>query len=454
MQYARCLTGSLAAVVLFAAGALLMTAPAAAQGGGESVLPVVVKIASATIAGTYKVSWQTFGDCDPGHGTSGSSGEIVLTVEASGSGDDTPAPGELTGIRAVSSVVIRPICTYTWLVSFVEATTGANCIVGPAPFAPDGNHEIRITLADPATSCTQSSRIVVRLHPVIPVAIDGTDHNAILRTRFSATARRVEDAPRRCRTRTARSEVDDQDTPDDTTDDTVSIELRVVETTAAGEDCVYDVTLRLPRHLAATHGPHTHEVFENVDPLATVDFNVGVATKTIYLLQNVIGDSGDANVRYTLSKTCGDPDPMPEAMLPNPPSGGIQSTPTETAVELREGRFNVTAALADDPSADDAFDGFDVRVLDQEGETCEATVSVLHLPERCVAEESSLTVELTRTPDNTILEFEITCGDDVDNVTEQDADGDADGNEGDGDGENTGDNEEDKTAKTPTPPAG
>ena len=411
MPQTRRLIETLVAVAVLAAGALAVAAPAVGQDRRDPVPPVIVKITSANTAGTYTVDWQTLGGCDPGSGTSGMSGEVSLTVETTGTPDDTPEPGELTGTPAVNFVAIRPICVYVWHVSFIEATTDANCVVGPAPFSPDSRNEILITLDDPATSCTQRSRIVVRLHPAVPVAVDETDHNAILRTRFSATARRVEDAPRRCSTRTARSEVDDQDTPDDTTDDTVSIELRVVETTAAGEECVYDVTLRLPRHLAATYGPHAHDVFENVDPLATIDFTVGVAIKTIFLLQNVVGDSGGANARYELSKTCGEPDPLPEPLLPRSPSGGIGPIRPVTLVELREGRFNITAALADDPAAEDAFDGIAVSVLDHEGENCDATVSVTHLPERCVAEETDITIDLTRAPEPAIFEFEIRCGD-------------------------------------------
>lgn len=419
MSVTRRLIGSLVAVTVLTAGVLVVAAPAAGQVDDRPVPPVIVTITTAGTAGTYTVDWQTLGGCDPGSGTSGMAGEVTLTVEADGTADDDPEPGELTGTPDVAVVLTRPFCVYVWHVSFVEATTGANCIVGPAPFAPDDRNEIRITLDDPATSCAQRSRIVVRLNPAVPVTVDDTDHNAILRTRFIATARRVEDAPRRCSTRIGVSKVDDNDTPDDTADDSVSIELRVVRTTADGEECRYDVTLRVPRRLAATHGDHEHNVFEDVDPLATIDFSVGVATKMIYLLQDVVGDAGGANARYELDRTCGEPgeSDLPRPMLPLPAGGGIESGSSTTFVELREGRYNITAALADDPSAEDAFDGIEVRVLDNEGETCEAVIAVFDLPDVCVVEETSQTVNLTRAPEPTIFEFEITCGDEVDDST-------------------------------------
>lgn len=434
---ARRLTGPLwlplGVIAALAAATLAATAPAAGQDEAREI----VKITSAATAGVYTVGWQTLGGCDPGSGTSGTAGEVTLTVEATEDPDDTPAAGELTGTPEFAVVVIRPLCVYTWSVSLVEATTDANCVVGPAPFAPDADNEINITLAHPETSCAQRSRIIVRLHPAVPVGIDDTDHNAVLRTRFIATARRVEDAPRRCFPRTGLSKLNDNDTPDDTTDDTVSIELRVVATTADGEECRYDVTLRVPRQLAAVRGEHEHNVFENVDPLATIDFSVGVATKKIFLLQTVVGDSGGAGARYEMSKTCGEPDELglPKPLLPIAGSG-ITSTESVTTVELREGRFNITAVLADDPSAVDAFDGYSLRVLDNQGVTCEATVSVSHLPEHCEAEESSLTINLARTPDRTILEFTITCGADEDE-TDEDDDGDGDNGE-DENGEDDG----------------
>ena len=52
-----------------------------------------------------------------------------------------------------------------------------------------------------------------------------------------------------------------------------------------------------------------------------------------------------------------------------------------------------------------------MRVLDHEGETCDTTVSIMDLPERCVAEETDITVDLTRAPEPTLFEFEIRCGD-------------------------------------------
>ena len=69
------------------------------------------------------------------------------------------------------------------------------------------------------------------------------------------------------------SKVDDNDTPADTTDDSVSIELNVVATTATGGKCRYDVTLRVPRQLAATHGDHDHTMSSRTSiRLATIDF--------------------------------------------------------------------------------------------------------------------------------------------------------------------------------------
>ncbi len=394
------------------------------RGVESDVAPVYVRVVSASTAGVYRVSWVTLGGCDPGHGTSGMSGEVVLTVEAAASPDSTPSPGELMGTQVAAVVVIQPFCNYQWRVSFVEATTGANCVVGPAPFAPDSNNEIRITLVDAAASCARRSQIVVRVSPSTPVLIDDSDQNAILTNTFVASAEPASDAPKRCSTRSATSRVDENDTPHDTTDDTVSITLEVVDTTLTGEECRYDVTLRVPQRLAIARGT---AVIRNVRPSTTIDFSVGVDTKTIFLLQHVVGDSGNGTARYSLSRTCGDPPMLPDPLLPRPSSGGISRTPPVTLVELREGLFNITATLADNPAAKGAADGVVVPMLNNKGEPCTVEVSIAHLPHQCEADRTRLTHELADPPGHltfefVVFEFNITChttgSEDVDSLSD------------------------------------
>lgn len=405
----RRLIGTVTAVALLAAGVLLATRPAGGQDEDRSVPVEIVRVTSAPIAGTYVVRWQTLGGCDPGSGTSGFAGEVIMTVTAHGAPDDTPTAGELTGTPAVAAVVTRPFCKYVWSVSFVEATADAACTVGPIPFAPDENNEIRITLTNPADACAQKARIVVRLVPALPVATDPVDHNALLRARFSATARPTKGAPSECGTHTEASEIDDNDTLGDDNDDTVSIELEVVATTAAAKQCHYDVTLSVPSQLDVPDHRLSDPVFENVSPRATLSVRLSVTTKKIYLVQSVVGDSGGAMARYQLKRTCEEPSALPPALESRPASDGIQPIDPVTWVELREGRFNITAAVAEDPSAPDAFDGHLARVLNGDGEPCEATVTVSDLPDHCRAEATSRTVTLVDAPEPTILEFEITC---------------------------------------------
>lgn len=406
--------GVVAACALAATGVVLTTQPAVGQ-DQHLPPPELVRITSAPIAGTYVVTWQTLGGCDPGSGTSGPAGQATMRVTASGLPDDTPQPGELTGTAAVAFVLTRPVCKYVWTVSFVEATTDATCAVGPTPFEPDENNMIQITLADPQTACAQNARIVIRLVPALPLAEDAVDHNAILRARFSATARATKDAPSECGTKTAESKIDDNDTAGDQTDDTVSIELEVIATTAARDECLYDVTLSVPSQLDVPDHRLHNPVFKDVSPRATLSVRISVTTKKIYLLQNVVGNSGGAGARYVLETTCEEPGalPLPPTLEPRRASGGIQPSEPDTMVELREGRFNITATLAKDPSAPDAFDGHLVRVLDRDGNPCVANVTLHDLPERCRAAMTEQSVSLIGAPEPTILEFEITCGGDT-----------------------------------------
>lgn len=407
-------------VALLGTGLLLVSDPVGGQDGDRSVPVEIVRITSAAVAGTYVVGWETLGGCDPGGGTSGFAGETVMTVTAQGQPDDTPTAGELTGTPAVAVVVTRPFCRYVWSVSFVEATTDAACVVEPDPFAPDENNEIQITLTDPASACAQTEKIVIRLVPALPVATDAVDHNAVLRARFSATARAVERAPSGCGTHTAESEIDDNDTTGDETDDTVSIELEVVATTGAGEACRYDVAVSVPSQLDLPDHERRDLVFEDVSPedvSPPEPFRVrlSVATTKIYLIQSVVGDSGGASARYEIARTCEKPGPpLPPALEPRPARDGIQPIEPVSTVELREGRYNITAALADDPSDPDAFDGLLLRVLDANGEPCEATVTIFDLPDRCRTAATSRSLTLVNAPKPAILEFQITCNTNAD----------------------------------------
>ena len=365
-------------------------------------------ITTPATAGTYTVTWRTLGGCDPGPGTSGMEGEFRLTVQADGSPDADPQPGELTGTPTTEVVLINPQCVYEWAVMVIEATTDANCMVGPAPFEPDDDFRLAITLDDPDTACSSQSRIVIRLNPGVPVDRDATDHNAILRTTFRATAVPTDRSPKGCSTSSADSTVEDRDTSTKT-DDTVTVELPVVNITAAGGTCRYDVSLSLPGHLVATFGGRKLEVLEDIAGMATIDVRVGVVSRTIFLLQSVVGDSGGASVHYALSTKCTS-SLVPRAMEPIA-SGGIGVREGLTLVELREGRYNITAAIADDPTAEDAFDGVPASALGTTGEACDATVSLTRLPPQCLAETTEITVNLANAAERVIIEFEMTCGD-------------------------------------------
>ncbi|MCY3805224.1 MAG: hypothetical protein OXG91_01880 [bacterium] len=413
MSRARRQIGAALAAVAAVSAFVGSAAPVIGQDGDGQVPKRLVAITTPAIAGTYKVSWKTLGGCDPGSGTSGMAGEITLTVEADGTPDADPQPGELTGTQATEVVVTSPRCVYEWTVMMIEATTDGNCMVGPAPFEPDDDFRITITLDDPDTACSKKSRIVLRLNPAVPVDRDATDRNAVLRATFSATAVPTERAPKGCSTSSsATSEVDDRDTPTET-DDIVTVELPVVNLTSAGESCRYDVSLSLPGHLVATFMGRKLEVLQDIAGLATVDVRVGVVSKTVFLLQTVVGDSGGAAVHYALSTDCEPPSPLPGVMPPPDPSNGIQRIEGITLVELREGRYNITAALADDPTAEDAFDGVPTRALGSGGEACDATVTLTRLPPQCLAETTDIMFNLATAPERVIFDFKVTCGDAV-----------------------------------------
>ena len=363
---------------------------------------VPLKIVSAEVAGTYTVTWVTQGGCDPGEGTSGTSGMVGMSVTSPEERDSDPAPGELMGAESSRIVSINPTCAYKWKATLIESTTGAICRVGPTPFAADSNNEINITLPDAATDCIQGSSIVVQVSPLAAEP----DRGAILATKFVATAVPAEGVPAECTIVMAESDVDDQDTPDDLSDDTVLVNLTILEQTPAGQDCGYDVSLSLP--VGFSRAPEVRTA-RGVEPGTTVDVRVGVATRTLFVVQNVVGDSGGAPARYELSTVCAAPGSADGSLPRLLPGVDAEVTHATRRVQLLAGRFNISAALAADPAAPGASAGIPVRVLDSEGSACLATVSVSDLPDRCTAQRDSEQVELLTAPARTIIEFTIRC---------------------------------------------
>ncbi len=323
-----------------------------------------------------------------------------MTVTASTGQDSDPTPGELTGTGASQVIRINPICAYEWNASLIESTTGAICKVGPDPFTPDSNNEIRIMVSSASTSCAQGSRIMVRISP-LP---DNPDRTAILAMSLVAYAIPAQGAPGSCSVVSAEPEVDDRGTPTDVLDDTIQIELKVVEE-AAGGNCHYDIRLQLSLGFSAANGVDS---VRRLSPGASVEFGVDVTTIPIVLIQRVIGDSGGANARYTLSTVCPPPassDPTLPGILPAPSIAPLVTR----LVRLMPGRFNISAALAADRADPDARNGAAVPVLDTDGRGCHATVSLSELPDGCTAEHRAFTLDLLRAPSRITMEFRVHC---------------------------------------------
>ena len=70
----------------------------------------------------------------------------------------------------------------------------------------------------------------------------------------------------------------------------------------------------------------------------------------------IIGDAGGAAATYELDTPCGATG-LPAALAARTDTGGITQVSASNVVELRTGRYNMTAALADDPSKADVPTG-------------------------------------------------------------------------------------------------
>ena len=427
-------------------------------------------------AGTYTVSWETQGGCDPGSGTSGASGSAEMTVaDADGDGAETTGPQQETG------VVTDNVCNYTWKATFTNAA-GAACVVGGTGTTDTTAGTLTVadgTLALLVGTCASTGKLAVTVKaPGVNLGdcisagtedtpdesddcdsdADGTDDpgtrpaaaddvtdsdsaGAASATTFTITATPQKAAangkvPEGCNAVSEDTEADPGD------NDLQKATLTVTDQALGGAECMYTVTAALPAGFAAGDGsarstgnsqkdrdPAQNDGADGTagnaddDTIAVPDLTVSIATTKVYLVQNVIGDAGGASAEYKYTAPCGAPG-LPGALGQTPASGGITTVEGKTVVELRTGRFNVSAALPDG-SADD---GKEATALDGKGKACEATVSVSGVPAHCSVSHNS-PASLASASDSVIIEVTVDCSEPV--APEPPADDGADMDDGD-----------------------
>ncbi len=399
----KILVGVLSVAGLLAAVLALASGPAAA-------VKDVITITSDTEAGTYTVSWSTKGGCDPGIDGFGPTGSVTLEVADSGDG---------TGTADQTAVVTDTICFYEWEAFLVQADgsrcTAAIAIANSASTLVTGAcnsvEKVTFTVAGYTTPASGDKAAVPPTAAVL---------GAIRNTAFTVTAtEKVPDnakADPECGTVSADTKVSDAGVN--------QVELTLVDGSFNGRDCIYTVTAALPDGFAAgargsnsavvvMNGPPTSATTDPPDNRATLDeagssttalsarLDVTVAAPTVYLVQNVIGDAGGVGVEYDYSASCGAPG-LPRALEPAG-IGGIIFNPAVTIVELRTGRFNVSAAIGDNTA-----DGTKAYALDENAVACEAAVAVSGVPAGCSVEHNS-PVDLVSAGERVVIEFTIDC---------------------------------------------
>ena len=439
----KILTSVLSVAGLLAVVLALASSPASAA----KQVVTIQSPADGSNAGTYTISWKTKGGCDPGSGTSGASGSVTMTV-AQGTGE---AAG--TGAQVETGVVIDNICKYTWEAGLMT-TAGADCRIGDFT-TPDGDADV--TLALVSGGCVTTGKVNVTVsgtHSVLAVKctqaqVDDTedtgcgeladiktpampnkrDGGAVKNTTFTVTATPQKGAkgvvPEGCNAASKETELNYDTNKQDA-------QLTLVDMSLGGDDCEYTVTAVLPAGFAAGDGSARNmaNLEKDVNPDSAAegpdgasgqedgdtdddgqinlkaDLMVSVASVKVYLVQNVIGDAGGASATYKLDTPCGAPG-LPAALTARSDSGGITRTSATNVVELRTGRFNVTAALAEDPTDSDAANGVIRHALAPDGNACEATVSVSGVPAGCSTDGAS--ASLASASDTVILEVTVDC---------------------------------------------
>ena len=415
----KILTSVLGVAGLLAVVMALASSPATAA-------KAVVTITTDDTPGTSTVSWETQGDCDPGSGTSGASGSASATVTATTPGGDT---GDVQQI----GVVTDTICNYEYKYSFVNAA-GTSCAV-----------ELSGTTLETGV-CTIKAKVIVTIVGAVDTAeelctqgdldddvagcddddddletVKRSDRNdgAVSKTEFTVTATVAGDDPNEnCAGDSADSETGD--------DDVNTAALSLVRTTFDAGTCEYDITAALPAGFVADDDSNVEEDVAPAEDRAddndadtdedniedNQELTVSVASVNVYLVQNVTGDAGGASAAYSgFESSCGGPDELNlpgnlKAKRSGPSStSGIYSTDGVTLVELRSGRYNITAALNDDKTDYTARTSY---VLDAEGETCTASADIDDVPGNCTVTSTS-PLALVEAGEAALIEYTIDC---------------------------------------------
>ena len=471
----------------------------------------VVRVTTDSRVGTYTVSWETGGGCDPGSGTSGAEGQLALTVSKDLASEIGLGNLLDEGNTETGSISVDDKCTYEWRASFTSAAPASAGTICPAWFYGDTtdpdeldggdadidgdeyptisvNPDVNLAvspvapvadatpvLVEGATvadgPCTQGARVTVRiadgsLRTVVVdgekvVVTDGASRGAIQNSVFTVTAVPKEVPPgvpphKDCITVSGEAEFA-RGNPNGAPSTGVQVKLDVLtQPLGTSKYCHYDVTADLLDGFAAAGYTNEGVVYSQAalinvatcegddldtpdvtetdfefscdnpgdnlvaisDGSASLSLELTVATRDVYLVQNVEGDADGADATYGLSAPSYCPADLPDA-LGKRTAGGIQMS---TVVELREGRYNITGAINDD--------GVAPRLArDEDAEPCMVNVKVSNLPAGCSAQDPTNKVSANLVDDavrirgdgtsgDVVLEFTITCSEPMDDTVD------------------------------------
>ena len=402
--------------VLSVAG-LLAVVLALASSPASAATKVVVFTTPAT-AGEYTISWNTAGGCDPGDGTSGASGSVSVTVRVTSTAVDPDAPNvnELTGTAGTQFVTVNNDCTYKWSASLIDAASKANCEVGVpavsltgadasvditlnalaadgAGCAPAGSISVTVTATaiDAAVNCTQTEidDADVTTGPCADVGADtdtvktdatydAVSQGAVAKSTFTVTATPARNSHAAC-----------EAVSDDTSVEggVNSVKLSVVganaiidgESVSAG--CEYNIKAALPAGFAAAGKSNEAPNVPSVDADTEGTDNARTLTVTVAQPEGHPRAAGRPAIPKVVLRPTGGAPALCAAGLPDALTGRSRGgiNPGSTTVELREGRFDITAAVEDTGTINDLF------ALDSTATACSVRATVSNLPGHCSA---------------------------------------------------------------------
>ena len=408
--------------VLSVAG--LLAALLALSSGSASAETGLITVDSTNVrGGTYTVTWEALGGCN-----SGSDGSVSKAVKRTDSG----------GALTLGSFNTNNNCQYKFSATYVTdddagfnfpggspVAKGVRCAATTTPTGVDGDTSTAasVSVTASATDCIDAPKVVFTVNGPADdpdtAADESADRAAVASRKWVITAKPTgkgadgneASAAAECAEVTGTTEKSGE---------LQSVTLTVIKSgllkEGASTSCQYDISVALQDGFVENAKDSSIVKAWDADDDAPV-LLLKVATREVFVVQSVTGNSGGGMVEYSTEVSCSSPDSTPFTLPPSisttATQGGIVTVKGRTLVPLNPGRYDVSQGIAG--SMTSTMSGTTnrraviSRAVANNGDNCSITITAKDVPAGCTVATASQTVNLLTINPQSIVEFSFSC---------------------------------------------